>query len=719
MRLSDVAITKRILLSVCLPLLLVAWLSYDRLDGSLAAYRDAERLVGVAEHISNIAEAIHQLQTERGETATLLGRRNPDIPDRLKRTRIDVDRWVSTVVAGEGAQAGISREEFAGLTGFRRQVDEEAVTSDESALFYTRLIDRLLGASRALVAQDAIGELTGRIAAYNQLSRAKEFAGQERALGNAAIASGHIDAAKILRLSSLYGGQAILLDEFKTAHPAFATEVEDVRPDRDMVLASMRRSLLASGAAADLSGWDAARWHGAATERINALHVIEEKVLEALRAEAAARAQHELRTLIVAGVVLGLAIGVAVTLSVSIGFGVVRPLKQLTGAVEQLAGGEADEVSVAVNSRDEIGALALAVRHAIEAARKRAALEREEDFRRAAERQKEAEIVEQERAARSRELEHALHALDRGLRELAGGNLRYRIGQELASGLEPLRLTYNRSTETLENLVFLAGNNAQSIDDACADLHVAADDLARRTAGQAAALEEAAAALEEVATAVKMSAAGAEEAKRSVGTANSDTSDAARIVSDTVAAMQEIARSSHQIGQIIGVIDEIAFQTNLLALNAGVEAARAGEAGKGFAVVAQEVRELAQRSAMAAREIKGLVEQASRDVAGGVGLVGQAGEALHGIEQHVQMINRQVGAIVQSSREQSVALAEITSTIGQLDQITQQNASMVEQTNAATQSLAGQTEKLRTQLGAFRTGEGRDRAGELHPLAAA
>ncbi len=709
MRLSDVAITKRILLSVCLPLLVVAGLSYDRLDGSLRAYQEARTLVSVTEQVSDIANAIHQLQTERGQSATLLGRGAPDKAGQLRNTRLEADRLVSAALqawpASRKLQSSVGPEELSALTAFRRQVDEGAVTSDESSLFYTRLIGRFLAMSHALASPATASGMMSQIAGYNQLSLAKEFAGQERALGNATISSGHMDAGKILKLSSLYGAQAVLLDEFRQIHPALAQEIDAVSPDRPSALATMRQNLISGGASIDLSGWDAAQWHKAASERIDAMHVMEGNVLFSLRADAEGRERLQLRALVIIGLVLGLATGLALFLSISIGLGVARPLKQLTGAVERLADGQADEAAVAITSKDEIGTLAQAVRHATEAARSRAVFEHEQEMLRLAEGQAETERRERERAIRAGELESAVHELNRGLRELADGNLRYRIERPLAADLEMLRLGYNQSVEALESVVSLAGNNARSIDEACGDLHAAADDLARRTAGQATAIEEASAALEEVAAAVKMLAGGAEEAKISVGIANADTAEASKIAADTFAAMQAINRSSDQIGQIIGVIDEIAFQTNLLALNAGVEAARAGEAGKGFAVVAQEVRELAQRSALAAREIKKLVEQVSKDVSGGVTLVGKAGEALTGIDKHVEVISRQITTIVQSSVEQSVALAQITTTVGQLDQITQQNASMVELTNAASGSLAAQAEDLRIQLETFQAGQ--------------
>ena len=168
--------------------------------------------------------------------------------------------------------------------------------------------------------------------------------------------------------------------------------------------------------------------------------------------------------------------------------------------------------------------------------------------------------------------------------------------------------------------------------------------------------------------------------------------------------MQRIEQSSNQISSIIGVIDEIAFQTNLLALNAGVEAARAGEAGKGFAVVAQEVRELAQRSAQAAKEIKELIRNSVDEVSTGVKLVEETGQALKVIEEQVVSINTQLDAISTSAKEQSIGLAEVNTAVNQMDQVTQQNAAMVEESTAASASLANEVQRLREIISDFRVG---------------
>jgi methyl-accepting chemotaxis protein len=186
-----------------------------------------------------------------------------------------------------------------------------------------------------------------------------------------------------------------------------------------------------------------------------------------------------------------------------------------------------------------------------------------------------------------------------------------------------------------------------------------------------------------------------------VDEARKSTEQSSAVVKDAVSAMGRIEEASGEIGQIINVIDEIAFQTNLLALNAGVEAARAGDAGKGFAVVAQEVRELAQRSANAAKDIKALISRSGAEVHSGVKLVTATGEALGLIQGHVVKINEHVHSIATAAREQSTGLSEVSTAVNQMDQVTQQNAAMVEESTAATNRLADEAANLARLIARF------------------
>jgi methyl-accepting chemotaxis protein len=314
---------------------------------------------------------------------------------------------------------------------------------------------------------------------------------------------------------------------------------------------------------------------------------------------------------------------------------------------------------------------------------------------------------EKERAEKATALAHVVDSLADSLNDLANGDLRSRLDEQFPSEYERLRNDFNAAMEKLEDAMAVIATNASAISGSATEVSQAADDLSRRTEQQAATLEQTAAALDEVTATVKKTAHGAAQANAVVESAQSDAAASGQVVSQAVGAMREIEKSSAQVSQIIGVIDEISFQTNLLALNAGVEAARAGDAGRGFAVVAQEVRALAQRSSDAAKEIKGLISASSQQVGAGVKLVDQAGAALTKIVGQVSEISGLVSEIAASAHEQSTALGEVNTAINQMDQVTQQNAAMVEETTAASHSLNGEAEELSRLVARFSIRGGR------------
>ncbi|PTS88734.1 PAS domain-containing methyl-accepting chemotaxis protein, partial [Caulobacter sp. HMWF009] len=292
----------------------------------------------------------------------------------------------------------------------------------------------------------------------------------------------------------------------------------------------------------------------------------------------------------------------------------------------------------------------------------------------------------------------AVEQLADALESLAANDLAYRMDRPIDPQFQKVRDDFNAAISALDETMGGVASVIQSVGAGADEISRASDDLSRRTEQQAASLEETAAALDEITSTVNRSAEGAKQAAGAASEARVDAAKSGEIVSGAVTAMDEIETGSSQINQIIGVIDEIAFQTNLLALNAGVEAARAGEAGRGFAVVAQEVRALAQRSADAAKEIKVLIANSSAQVERGVKLVGETGRALSGIVSKVSQIDSLITEIAQSSREQATGLNEVNVAVNQMDQVTQQNAAMVEETTAASANLQTEAAELRQMI---------------------
>ncbi|WP_137130681.1 globin-coupled sensor protein [Rhizobium sp. FY34] len=311
--------------------------------------------------------------------------------------------------------------------------------------------------------------------------------------------------------------------------------------------------------------------------------------------------------------------------------------------------------------------------------------------------------VENEKAKATQEQQTALEALDSALRNLAGRDLTAQVSHQLSPEFEKIKTNYNLSVTELNSAMLEIFAAVEQVRAEVGGISSAADDMAKRTEQQASALEQTAAALEEITTISAAATKRTSEVHSIVQESAEETIRSGKVVQEAIGAMGDIEQSSRKMTQIIGAIDEIAFQTNLLALNAGVEAARAGEQGKGFAVVAQEVRELAQRSAAAAKEIKELIDQSSNDVNRGVNLVNRTGEALVTIGDRVNTISEHITWIARSAKEQSSGIDEINNAIRSMDQITQRNAALMEETSASTQNLVGISSGLFELLSRFKT----------------
>ncbi len=286
------------------------------------------------------------------------------------------------------------------------------------------------------------------------------------------------------------------------------------------------------------------------------------------------------------------------------------------------------------------------------------------------------------------------------IRALADGDLNQRIKADYHGAFGDLRDNVNRTADRLADIVAQIQVATTEVENGVSEISSGTTDLAHRTEQAASSLEETAASTEEMASSVRQNADNAKNANKLANSANETARKGSQVVENAVGAMGRINESARKITDIIGVIDEIAFQTNLLALNASVEAARAGEAGKGFAVVAQEVRQLAQRSAQAAADIKTLIQDSNGQVADGVELVNQTGESLAKIVGSIGEVASIIREISSASQEQAAGVQEINSAITSMDEMTQQNSALVEESTASACSLRDQAGQL-SELMAF------------------
>ena len=366
---------------------------------------------------------------------------------------------------------------------------------------------------------------------------------------------------------------------------------------------------------------------------------------------------------------------------------VARPVKRLDSAVRCLIDGDTNVVIPGVDRKDELGSLARAL----------------ERFQKLAQADQERAHEEQERA---RHLQQTVQAIGDGLSQLAEGDLAIRLAEDGEGALARLPVDYNlavaRLAETMRQIV----DGCNSIRVGTDEIAAATSDLAGRTEQQASSLADTARTLNEFTSVVQVTADNARQTSTRLLVARDTATKVEDIAHQAVDAMRGIETTSKEMAAIINTIDGIAFQTNLLALNAGVEAARAGEAGKGFAVVATEVRALAQRSADAANDIRGLIDRSTKQVGDGVSLVESSGDALRQIVGEVATVSSLVEEIAGAAEKQAEGITEISTMVAGMDTFTQQNAAMVEESSAGSRNLSHETQRLMSQMAAFRLGDG-------------
>ncbi|MGE5503562.1 MAG: methyl-accepting chemotaxis protein [Actinomycetota bacterium] len=469
------------------------------------------------------------------------------------------------------------------------------------------------------------------------------------------------------------------------------------------------------------------------TEAVTAQNQYLEQIHD--QAESTGQTQRGLTTAVaLVAVALGLLFAALIARSI------INPVTAMTAAMGELASGRLDVEVPARERQDEIGAMAKAVQvfkqNAIDKTRMEAEQKAAEEAARLAEAEQRAreeaivaEVAAVAKAASEGDLDRrielagkdgflvtlcqsvnslvgvtgvALRDVASVLGAVAGGDLTQRITGQYEGVFGQLKGDVNKTADKLSEIVTNINKAAGQIASAASEVAAGSQDLSERSEQQASSLEETAASMEELAATVRQNSANAQQANQLASGAREVAAGGGQVVSDAISAMSRIEASSQKIGDIVGMIDEIAFQTNLLALNAAVEAARAGDAGKGFAVVAQEVRNLAQRSAQASKEIKGLISESSQEVRSGAELVNGAGKTLDDILGGVKRVADIVAEIAAASQEQASGIDQVNAAVTQMDEMTQQNAALVEESAAAAHSLEEQSRELGRLMGFFR-----------------
>jgi methyl-accepting chemotaxis protein len=714
-RLADIRIPVRIAVACLLPMLAFTGFAGKALLEKRADYSKAEQIAVLAEAMPAITALIHELQKERASSVGFVNSRGQSFADAVRSDRPASDRalaaWQERIVALARVHAGSkfardvesAKAKLADLSAMRSSIDSFASKSQDAYDYYSSTISLLAAAI------DEISELTeeARIArqaiAFGGHVRRKEWAGQERATGLAALAHGEFTPASsfaIVRMRVIQDSQTANFRRSATQAQVDYVDQALKGPVTDDLM-RLRSVFYDSPFTKSFKGMTADQWSDASSKYIDVLRTLEDRLAGDFIAEVravASEANRDFWSVLVLFIVLVAATG---AVSVVVALSITRPIGQLVTTMGELAQGHNDIAVPGADRGDEIGQMARAVEVFRDAAVEKARLEGlSATQRNEAEEERRWHADAQAKAAE--EQAGAVKALAAGLARLSEGDLRVRLNDGFTENYRQIRDDFNTTIARLQETIGAIALSTREVASTATEISASTTDLSQRTEEQAASLEETSASMEQISSTVKKNADSARQANQ-FATGTREVADrGGAVVAQAVSAMARIEDSSRKISDIISVIDEIARQTNLLALNAAVEAARAGEAGRGFAVVASEVRSLAQRSSQAAKDIKDLITNSSNQVQEGVELVNRAGSSLTEIVESIKKVAAIVSDIAAASGEQSSGLDQVQAALTQMDQVTQQNSALVEQNAAAAKALEQQSQAMDDRVNFFR-----------------
>jgi methyl-accepting chemotaxis protein len=739
-----------ILILLVMPLIGLVTMSVLSGQRSLRDVGAATRVGTLVALMPAIAAFVTELQKERGSSVGFIGARGQRLADQKQAARQAVDALLPAfrraIVDGGLARPGsdvstrlatIDRG-LSGLAEVREAVDRLARPAQQVATHYTAVIEAIIDLVEASAEGVEDAEISTAIAALSGMMRGREAAGLERAMGSNGFGAGRFEPPILLRFVELQALQDGHFGDVRRRLPTARRVAFDrvFSGDAGREVVELRRVGRESAFGSGRMDIPAERWWQATTRRLEQLIAVEAGMIEELIATAQRhRDGAKTQLIVLSGFAFVLCVGTLVA-GLRIVGGIVGPLRSLTDDMTRLARRETALALASIDRRDEIGDMTRAVGVFRDSEMDRLRLERDKAAADAAEAERQRmmqDLVAQaarvvaaaargdfagriERDFSDGELQALREALNRLVRTVdAGlgdairvldavehGDLTQRITSAYEGAFARLRSGGNSAVDRLSELIGAIREAVSELNGAAREIVAGSDDLARRTTQQAAMVEEAAAALEEFGSSV---ASNAQRATRVAGVTHSAELRAAeggRVMRAAREAMGRIDGAAGKISEVVGLIENIAFQTNLIALNASVEAARAGEAGRGFAVVAGEVRRLAQHASNASGEVKALIGESVGEVRSGVSLVEQASTALDAIVDAISEASGLMTEIADVSEEQSSAVADIASTVRHLDEITQQNAALVEETNSAIRVTEQQVGGLESMVTAFK-----------------